>query len=72
MHFLIGGKLLYYAVLISAIQQCKSAIIIHISLLLSLPPLPLSHTFSSSQSAKLDSLCYIYIYNNFSPAICLQ
>ena len=30
-HILIGGKLLYNVVLVSAIQQCKSAIIIHIS-----------------------------------------
>ena len=29
--FLIGGKFLYTVVLVSAIQQCKSAIIIHIS-----------------------------------------
>ena len=28
---LIGGKLLYKVVLVSAIQQCKPAIIIHIS-----------------------------------------
>ena len=41
-YFLIGGKLLYNVVLVSAIQQCKLAIIIHIS-----PPslvfLPSSH-----------------------------
>ena len=29
-YFLIGGKLLYNVVLVSATQQCKSAIIIHI------------------------------------------
>ena len=39
--FLIGGKLLYNVVLVSASQQRKSAIIRHfISSLLSLPPLP--------------------------------
>ena len=29
--FLIGGKLLYNVVLVSAIQQCESAICMHIS-----------------------------------------
>ena len=38
-YFLIGEKLLYNVVRISAIQQCKSAIIIHI-LPLSSPPIP--------------------------------
>jgi len=28
MYFLIGGKLLYNVVMVSAIQQCKSAIIL--------------------------------------------
>ena len=56
--FLIGGKLLYSVVLVSAIQQCKSAIILHLS-----PPSwiffpPPSHSFRSSQSARLGSLCY--------------
>ena len=50
-HFLIWGKLLYNVVLVSAIQQCKSDIIMHI-----LPPFPPSR---SSQSARLGSLCYI-------------
>ena len=31
-YFLIGRKLLYSVVLVSAVQQCKSAITIHISL----------------------------------------
>ena len=31
-YFLFGGKFIYNVVLISAIQKCKSAIIIHISL----------------------------------------
>ena len=45
-------------VLVSAIQQCKSAIIIHMPppSLVSLP-FP-SHPFRSSQSARLGSLCY--------------
>ena len=38
-YFLIGEKLLYNVVRISAIQQCKSAIIIHI-LPPSSPPIP--------------------------------
>ena len=48
----------YNVVLVSAIQQCKSAIIIH------MPPPSLvsfpfpSHPFRSSQSARLGSLCY--------------
>ena len=64
-YFLIGGKLLYNIVMGSAMWQCKSTVIIHISYiyiiyitsLLSLPPHPLPH-LSRSQSA-----C------NFSPAI---
>ena len=42
---LTGGKLLYNVVLVSAVQQCKSVIIIYIISLLSLPPL---HPFHSS------------------------
>ena len=47
-YFLIGGKLLYNVVLVSAIQQCKLAIIIHVSppFLVSLPsshPTALDH-----------------------------
>ena len=37
---LIGGKLLYNVVLVSALQLRESVIITHISPLLSLPPLP--------------------------------
>ena len=43
LYFLIGGKLLYNVVLVSAIQQCKSVIILYIYELSSLsnfPPLP--------------------------------
>ena len=31
-HFLIGGKLLYNSVLVSAVQQCESIMIIYVSL----------------------------------------
>ena len=49
---LVGGKLLYNAVLVSAIQQLKLAIIFE-------PPSPPpSHPSRSSQSTKLGSLCY--------------
>ena len=60
--FLIGRKLQYNVVLVSIIQQCKSAIIIHISpsSWASLPslhsPIPPAR---SSQSPRLGSLLYI-------------
>ena len=73
-YFLIGGKLLYNVVLVSAIQQCKLAIIIHVCVytyiyvcvyiyislpsFLSLPPLSLSHPSRSSQNTRLDSPCH--------------
>ena len=40
-NFLIGGKLLRNVTLVSAIQQCESAIIIHIPLAVE-PPSPAS------------------------------
>ena len=61
--FLICGKLLYNSVLVSAIQQYKSVIIIYIYIyipsLLSLLLLPPPHPSRSSQSARLGSLGYI-------------
>ena len=66
--FLIGGKLLYNVVLVSAIQQDESAIIIHIS-----PPswasLPLP---TASHLPQVITECQAglpILYNNFSPAI---
>ena len=66
MYFLIGGKFPYSVVLVSAIQQCKSATIIYLSppSCASIPsphPTPLDH-----QSARLDSLCYIATSNQLS------
>ena len=63
--FFIGGKLLYNFVLVSAIQQCESVIIIHTflrswaSLPSPIPPSPhhLPPTVRSSQSTRLGSLC---------------
>ena len=51
----------YNAVFVSTVQQCKSAIIIHISLPLVYPPPHLSPIPSSrsSQSARLDSMRHI-------------
>ena len=66
-HFLIGGKVLYNVVLVSALQkqvvfscavlQHKSVIIIHIHL--EHPSCFPSHYSRSSQSTTLGSLCYI-------------
>ena len=66
--FLIGGKLLYSVVLVSAIQQQTSAVIKHMSppswaILLSLHPIPLGH-----HRAPAWAPCVTY--NSFSPAIC--
>ena len=52
--FLIGGELLYNVVLVSAVQQCESAISIHISP----PSYPPTHTSRLSQSPWLSFLCY--------------
>ena len=70
-NFLIGRKLLYNIVLVSAVQQYKPVIIIlvyenqyhllviYITSFLRFPPLPLSHpSRSSSQSIRLGSLHY--------------
>ena len=58
-YFLIGRKLLYHVALVPAVQQCKSAIIIHISLP-SWTSLPLTIPPSrSSHCARLDFLCYV-------------
>ena len=75
-YFLIGGKLLYNVVLVSAIQQCKSAIIIcvYLSSFLSLPPLSLSHPSRSSQNTRLDSLWHIATAHQLSilhTALCI-
>ena len=53
--FLIGAKLLYNVMLISAVQQYKSAIILHITT----PSWAPSYHSKSSQSIRLVSLCYI-------------
>ena len=53
--FLIGAKLFYNVMLISAVQQYKSAIIIHITT----PSWAPSYHPKSSQSARLVSLCYM-------------
>ena len=60
--FLIGGKLLYCFVLVSAIQQCKSVIILYIYILslLNLPPLTSSLPFRSSQSTRLSGLPLLF------------
>lgn len=55
--FLIGTKLLYDVMLISALKQYKSAIIIHMTTPSCAPSPPLSHHSKSSQSTRLDSLC---------------
>ena len=60
--FLIGGELLYNAVLVSAVQQHKTAIIIHIYHLLLEPPSPLVIT---ERHAGLPVL-----HGTFSPAVC--
>ena len=55
----------YSVVLVSAVQQCESALSIHISsFLLSLPPTPLptSHLPRSSWSTRLNSLCYTAMF----------
>ena len=71
MHFLIGRNLLYYAVLISAIQQCKSAPIIDISPPLEPPsPPPTSPLYLITECQA--GFPVLYIYSSFSPAICLQ
>ena len=65
-YFLTEGYLLYNVVLFSAIQQCKSVIIIYIYIYMHIYSLPLqppspfpSHPSRSSQSARLGSLGYI-------------
>ena len=63
-YFLTGGKLLYNVVLFSVVQQCESAIIIHISPP-SRPPIPLLQVIIEHQ-AGLPAL-----YSNFPPAIYL-
>ena len=57
--FLIGAKLLYDVMLISAVQQYKSAIIIHMTTPFCAPSPPPSHHSKSSQSTRLDSLCCV-------------
>ena len=49
MYFLIGGILLHNVVFVSAVQQCESAIIVHVPSLLSLPHLSPPHPSGSSQ-----------------------
>ena len=65
--FLIGEKLLYNVLLVSAIQQCESAVSIYVSppsWRKPLSPLP-SHPFrQSSQSIRLGSLLYAAIYTH--------
>ena len=56
--FLFGGKLLCSVVLASAVQQCESVVIIHISLP-SVPPLQAS----TERKVRLPVL-----YGNFPPA----
>ena len=66
--FLIGGKLLYNVVMVSAARQCKSAIIIHMS------PLPwASHSPSIPVPWIItEHLARLPVWDgNFSPAICL-
>ena len=72
-YVLIGGKLLYNFVLVSAIQWHERVILIHthtytyththihtyIPFHLSLPLLPQLHPFRSLQSTKVGSLCYL-------------
>ena len=53
-YFLIGGKFFTILCWFLPIQQCESAIIIHISPSLESPPSPLSR---SSQNAQLGHLC---------------
>ena len=63
--FLVGGQLIYNVVVVSAIHQCDSVIIIYIYMYvcmyipspLSLPPLPV-HPSNSSRSTRLGPLCY--------------
>ena len=55
-NFFIGVQLLYNFVLVSAVQQCRSAYIYKSPSLLSLPLIPPSR---SSKSTHLSSLCYI-------------
>ena len=60
--------MLYSVVLVSAAQQCESAICIHISSLCwASHPLTPSHSSRSSQSMELSSLCYKQL-----PAICFM
>ena len=64
---LIGGKLLYSVVLVSAMQQCDSAIITSMS-----PPSPpCTHLSGSSQSTRLGSLCIIAASHYFTHACVL-
>ena len=52
-------ELLYNVVLVSAVQQCESAVkYAYIFFLLTLPPTPSSHPSRSSQSTRLSSLLY--------------
>ena len=63
--FLIGGKLLYNFMLVSAIQQLESVIYIYIYIythpLRLEPPSPLPSLQKSSQSARLGSLCCYFL-----------
>ena len=66
-YFLIGRKLLYSVVLVSAVQQCKSAMIIHISLP-SWTSLP-----SHGPTLQVITVCQVglpVLCSNFSPAVC--
>ena len=65
-YFLIGVKLLYNIVWVSAVQWCRSAIGIHVSppSWASLhPPTPLCHHRAA------DWVSCVILYNSFSPAI---
>ena len=63
---LIGGKLLYNVVMLAAVQQHSSAVITHISSLLSHPPLPTPPL--QTVTGRLSGLPVLR--SNFSPAIC--
>ena len=64
------AKLLYNVVVVSAMQQHRSVIIIYMyPSLLSLPPIPPSHSSRSSESATLGSQCYLYMANSHQLSI---
>ena len=63
---LIGGKLLYGVVMVAAVQQHNSAVITHISSLLSHPPLPTPAL--QTVTGRLSGLPVLH--SNFSPAVC--